>query len=51
VRRIGGGQPCDPGADDEDVDVLIAVELAKRGNAGGIDPIRLCGEMGLHGLT
>ena len=50
-EEIGGGQPRDPGADDKDIDVFIAVELRETREGGGIDPIRLCGEMSLHGLT
>ena len=48
-QQIGGGQPGDAGADDEDVDVFIALELRETREGRGIDPIRLCGEMGFTG--
>jgi hypothetical protein len=50
-KKIGGSQPCDPGANHEDIDVFITVELRETREGSGIDPIRLGSEVGFHGLS
>ena len=40
-QQIRGGQAGDAAADDDDVDLLVAVELGKSRQRRGIDPVRL----------